>query len=213
MKKRTIADLILNILIVIFTVIGLISMLSNNSSGQGMLQSAGFKNLKYFTVLSNLCCGAVSLIYLITYAMNRRSSGWLDSLRLMMACAVAITFSVVAFMFGPLYGYSKMYLGSNLEFHLIVPVLAMIDICITEISVPFVTNLYSGIPEFVYGTGYVINIMVNGKGEWPKTNDFYGFMNWGYGVAAVIFVGIIVLAIVFSVVFWRINRRITHISA
>jgi uncharacterized protein (DUF486 family) len=35
--------------------------------------------------------------------------------------------------------------------------------------------------------------MVNGIGEWPDTNDWYGFLNWGWPVGIAIFVFVILL--------------------
>ena len=34
-------------------------------------------------------------------------------------------------------------------------------------------------------------ILINGKGKWPDSNDWYGFMNWGFGPALIIFAVII----------------------
>jgi len=50
------------------------------------------------------------------------------------------------------------------------------------------------IPTAVYGFLYTGNIIINGKGEWPDSNDFYGFLNWGYGFGAVIFAGTVTVS-------------------
>ena len=38
----------------------------------------------------------------------------------------------------------------------------------------------------MYAVYYVLNMVINGIGEWPATNDWYGFLNWGIGPGAVI---------------------------
>jgi len=52
-------------------------------------------------------------------------------------------------------------------------------------------TLVSGAPALVYGACYLANILINGRGEWPNSNDWYGFMNWGFGVSIVIFAVIV----------------------
>ena len=35
-----------------------------------------------------------------------------------------------------------------------------------------------------------MNILINGIGVWPDTNDWYGFLNWGLPMGLVIFAGL-----------------------
>ena len=112
-------------------------------------------------------------------------------LKLAATAAVTVTFLVVACFFGPLYGYGQLYLGSNLWFHLIIPLLAIVEFCLLNGEIPFRMTFLTGAPALIYGCFYLGNILINGKGEWPDTNDWYGFLNWGYGPAMVIFAVII----------------------
>ena len=48
-------------------------------------------------------------------------------------------------------------------------------------------------PPFLYGTGYAVNIAVNGIGKWPDTNDWYLFFHWGTGVGIGIYAAILAL--------------------
>ena len=52
-------------------------------------------------------------------------------------------------------------------------------------------NALALIPSILYAVYYVVNMVLNGVGEWPDTNDWYGFLNWGIpgaiGIAAGIF--------------------------
>ena len=53
--------------------------------------------------------------------------------------------------------------------------------------IPFRWTLYTMIPVLIYGAFYLGNILINGVGVWPDTNDFYGFVNWGLPVGIGIF--------------------------
>lgn len=68
--KREKAAKILNIIIIILTLIGLFVMLYNNSD-QGVFSTQGFANLKYYTVLSNLFCGLVAVIYGVVSLLSK----------------------------------------------------------------------------------------------------------------------------------------------
>ena len=54
---------ILNIIMVIFALIGIVLMVTGKEDGT--LQSTGIENFKYYTVLSNVFCGIVAGLYLI----------------------------------------------------------------------------------------------------------------------------------------------------
>ena len=109
-------ELILNLIIVIFAVIGIILMLTSEAE-EGALQSSGLENFKFYTVLTNVFCGIVALIYLVCI-FAKKDIGKMAALKLAAVCGVAITFAVVAFMFGPLYGFLQFYKRGNLFFHL-----------------------------------------------------------------------------------------------
>ena len=108
--------------------------------------------------------------------------------------AVAVTFFTVLLFLGPLYGHRYMYLGANLFFHLLIPLLAMLAFCLMEEKrLSFRESFLPVICPLIYGICYYINIQINGIGEWPDTNDFYGFLNWGLAFGFVIFGGILLL--------------------
>ena len=116
--------------------------------------------------------------------------------------SVGITFLTVVVFLGPLYGYPEMFAGPNLWLHLIVPVAALAEnflLCKTAFSAR--DNVLALVPVLIYGTGYILNNVINGIGEWPDTNDWYSFLMWGYPVGVVIFV-------VICLVGWAIGRSI-----
>lgn len=205
-KTRDTLSIILNSLIVLFAIIGTVIMMSSSSHGSG-LTAKGLKNLRYFTVLSNEFCAIVSLIWLIYRFSSRR---FFVLPKLIAAAAVGLTFVIVAFFLAPMYPALNLYKGGNLWFHLIIPVTAMIEFLITGFKepIPFRYTLISAISALVYGIGYLINILINGIGKWPDTNDWYGFLNWGYPVGFAIFASIILMNWIMACLLRFLNKVI-----
>ncbi len=154
----------------------------------GILASSGWVSLRYFTVLSNLFNGLIALIYALWLIKGVRITTGKKTLKLTAVSAVGLTFITVMVFLGPLYGYGMMFEGANLWMHLILPVLSFISFIAFEREqrIPFYYTYFAGIPTFVYEVCYVGNIILNGKGSWPDTNDFYGFLSWGNAIGAVI---------------------------
>lgn len=186
-KNRSKTELILNLIIVVLTVIGVILMLTGKPE-DGALHASGVENFKFYTVLTNVFCGVIALVDLI-FILIGKDTGKIRVLKLAAVCGVAITFAVVAFMFGPLYGYPQFYRGGNLFFHLLLPLTAMVEfIVVNRPYMPFKFTVFASVPTFLYGVGYMTNILINGiGGEWPNTNDFYAFLSWGWPVGIMIF--------------------------
>ena len=185
--KKHIPSLIMNFLIVIFVTVGFVVVMMPKKSPEGaVLAAKGLQNLRYYTVLSNLFCGIISLLWIVSELRGRRFSALL---KLMAAAAVSLTFSVVAFFLAPMNPGLNLYQDGNLWFHLIVPVTAMIEFLILDTEkVPLKKTLLTALPVLGYGVGYLINILINGIGKWPDSNDWYGFLNWGYPVGILIMV-------------------------
>lgn len=181
--------IILNLIIIILVVAGVLVMLKNSVSATG-LTASGWANLKFYTVLSNIFAGVVALLQVIRDFKDRH---YLRVLKLAAAAAVALTFIVVAAFFGPLYGWINLYQGSNLFFHLIVPVLCFFEFIFSgdEGSISLKHCAIASLSTVVYGIAYIINILINGIGEWPESNDWYGFLNWGFLTGFIIFAGIV----------------------
>ena len=206
-KEHKTFEIILNLIIVIFTVIGIILMLTSEAE-EGALQSSGIENFKFYTVLTNVFCGIVALIYLVCI-FAKKGTEKMAALKLAAVCGVAITFAVVAFMFGPLYGFPNFYKRGNLYFHLLLPVTAMIEfIAVKRRKMPFRYTVFAAIPTLLYAIGYLLNILINGLGgPWPDTNDFYGFLNWGWPIGIVIFTGIPLTAFAVACIFRAVSNK------
>lgn len=206
-SRRFDPEIILNIVIIILTVTGVAFMLTGKPE-EGALQATGFGNFKFYTVLTNVFCGIVSLIYLICL-LTGKGKEKMAALKLGAVCGVAITFAVVAFMFGPLYGFPQFYKRGNLFFHLILPVTAMLEFVIVRRKcIPFRYTVTAAVPTLIYGFCYMLNILINGiGGKWPDTNDFYGFLNWGWPVGIMIFTGITLSAFAAACLFRAISNK------
>ena len=165
--------------------------------GEGnLLTAAGLSSLKYFTVLSNLLAALAALVFVVSHLRANRKAGrragaavprWVEVLKYVAAAAVGLTFLVVLVFLGPLYGYAAMFLGANLYLHLVFPMAAMLEVVFLASYKPSGRdNLLALLPVTVYAAYYVLNMVINGIGEWPATNDWYGFLNWGIGPGVVI---------------------------
>ena len=116
-----------NILLVVFTAIGLWLMFSRRSAASpSEFLAKGFRNFKYFTTLSNVFCGLTAFSYLLAlfFAKKEKTGKILNALKIMSSAAVGVTFIVILGFLGPIYGYSRMYRSSNLWFHLLIPIFA-----------------------------------------------------------------------------------------
>ncbi|PWJ68781.1 hypothetical protein B0O40_2505 [Ruminococcaceae bacterium R-25] len=206
-KEHKTFEIILNLIIVIFTVIGIILMLTSKAE-EGALQSSGIENFKFYTVLTNVFCGIVASVFLV-FKLLKKDTEKIRALKLAAVVGVAITFAVVAFMFGPLYGFLQFYKRGNLYFHLLLPVTAMIEfIVVRRKKMPFRYAVYAAVPTLIYAIGYLLNILINGiGGAWPDTNDFYGFLNWGWPVGIAIFTGIPLTAFGVACIFRAISNK------
>ena len=132
----------------------------------------------------------------------------------MASSAVMLTFMIIACFLGPLYPDLNMYEGGNLFFHLIVPILGMIDFTVLESKgeVPFKYTFISALTSLIYGNLYLANVMINGKGEWPDTNDWYGFLNWGYPIGIAIFGFIVLLNFAIACILRWLNIRFNKVK-
>ena len=207
---KSIIRLILNILMAGVIIAAWLHMFF---AGGGVLAHEGFSNLRFYTVLSNLLEGIASVIWVVAFAKDSAGSRkgsdapvasareraetatciapWVEVLKYVAGVSVFLTFSIVAFFLGPLYGHAMMYHGANLWFHLLIPVIAVIEAALlTDRRITARDNRLALYPTILYGIVYMLNNLINGIGQWPNTNDWYGFLLWGWPVGILIFIGI-----------------------
>lgn len=68
--------------------------------------------------------------------------------------------------------------------------------------------VFAAIPTLLYAIGYMLNILINGiGGPWPYTNDFYGFLNWGWGGGIAVFFGVPLLSFGIACIFRAVSNK------
>ncbi len=202
-----------DIVIVLLTIYATYIMFTRAGDGTGLM-SAGFNNLKYFTVLSNEFCGVVAAMSLIRGIITTDELNF-TTLKFIAATMTGVTFAVVAGFLQPVYPEMNMYKNANLYFHLIIPVIAMAQFLFIYAGrgvLSFKRTFFAMMPPAIYGLGYILNILINGFGEWPHSNDWYGFLNWGWGVGAGIFGGIILFSWILGCALWGLGRAVTGLK-
>ena len=168
--------------------------------GTGSLVQNGIGSLRYFTMLSNLFVGFVAIAWLTGARIER--------LKYIAAASVGLTCATVLGFLGPIYGYKEMLAGANLFMHLVTPVAAMAEIIfLSDASFTRRDNRLAVIPPLLYGLVYLINILINGRGEWPVTNDWYFFFAWGYPVGILIYAVLLTVTWLLGLLMRKLQRR------
>ena len=153
----------------------------------GALTATGAANLKYYTVLSNLLAAGASVFYCAA-AVSGRGVAAAERVKFVAAVTISITFLVVVAFLGPLFGYATMFAGPNFWFHLAAPLACVAECALWGRPPRRIKGvLWALLPLAVYGVCYLANVIINGPGEWPNVNDFYGFATWGVPVGVALF--------------------------
>lgn len=195
--------------------------------GTGSLVQNGIGSLRYFTLLSNLFAGTVAAVWLVRQRSEGEPAGdaeesdevepgsrgddgaRLETLKFVAAASVGLTCATVLGFLGLLYGYKEMLAGANLFLHLLVPLAAIAEVIfLSDASFTRRHNALAVIPPLLYGIGYLANILINGMGEWPDTNDWYFFFAWGYGIGAVIYVALIAVTWLIGLLMRKLHAKL-----
>jgi len=210
-----------NILIVLMVAYGIFLMMSltadkigeNGAAGGGALLTAGLRNMRFFTMLSNVLAGITAVVFLAVYLAGRTggtpetgASGaggfavpvWLAVLKYAAAVSVTLTLVVVLVFLGPRIGYAYLFTGPNLWFHLIVPVAAIIEFIWLDSfegfpKMGFPAALIAVVPMLLYGVWYFLNVLRGGMADGRYVNDWYGFASWGIPASFIVFAVVAVL--------------------
>ena len=185
----TTVSFLLNLLIFILTVLALYMMISG-SAGDKVLSGKGLKAFRYFTVDSNVLMGLVALLYALQLLPELRSScdfqasRWVILVKLTATSAVALTMFTVLVFLGPTCkdGYLSMFKGGNFFFHLIIPLLGILDFVffVPKGQLRFADTVYGLIPTLLYGAAYTVNVLKHAEnGRVSGKYDWYGFVRGG----------------------------------
>ena len=146
----------------------------------GALTARGLSSLKYFTVLSNLLACAGSLAYAVCLVRLMGSGAPIPYavtlLKYAGAVSVTLTLLTVVLFLGPTAkeGFGSMFRGANLWFHLVVPLLCILDFCVLNPDgpLPFAASFVACAPMALYSVYYLGNILANGVGDETRWNDW-----------------------------------------
>lgn len=183
------------------------------------LAAMGLGSLKYFTVLSNLLLGLASLVYAICIIRflrgGARIPSWAHKLKYAATVAVTVTLMTVLLFLGPTLGYPLMFVGANLWFHLILPVLAIVEFIFLDTAneLSFKSTLLGVVPTLLYGIVYCGNILMNGVGSGATTNDWYGFTMWGVEFIPVVLLVMLLATWLFAIIIYAANAAVRRRSA
>ncbi len=178
-KVFNIFSFIINILIVVFTVYAVSTFYTG--IGDGNMAVEGTKSFRYFTVDSNILAAILSAIMLVFNIkriknINTEVPNSIRLMKFMSTVAVTLTMITACFFLSTIYSLKMMISGNCFFLHLITPLLAIITCTVFEAdkNLSFKEILTGLIPTVVYGTVYVIMVLIIGKanGGWE---DFYSF--------------------------------------
>ena len=213
-------SLVLNILIVIFTIFATTAMFTGFKFMHGhdvVLQSTKLGMLRFFTVQSNILMGIIALFFAcleikLLKGKIEEISTKAYVLKLMATTAVGLTFLVVFAYLGPIteYGIIAMIMNSNLFFHLITPLLSMICFAAFERTnkVKFKYTFWGIIPTFLYAIYYMINIFVHMEnGKVSPVYDWYWFVQNGVWTAIIVVPLMFFITYLITLLLWRINKK------
>ena len=210
MKKKT--SLIINAVIFILTVFASFLMFTGikiTNGAEPILETTKLGMFKFFTVDSNLFMGIVSLIFVIK---NKSITKNMYRLKLMSTTAVSLTLIVVLAYLAPISqgGLKSMLQNSNLFFHLIIPVLSIINFTIFENTnkLKIKDTLYGLIPTIIYAILYVINLIIHiESNEISPKYDWYWFAQNGILQAILTAITIITTTYIITLLLWKLNKR------
>ena len=219
MKKSLIVSLILNIITIIMVVVACIIMFTGFKFMHGYelpLECSGIEFLKFFTVESNIFVGITSLLFgveevLIINNKRKNIDGKLYLLKYMSVSAVSLTFFVVFTYLWSIseHGLMPLLMNSNLFFHLIIPVISIINFVIFERTniLKYKHSFYGIIPTVLYGIYYLINILIHMENGMVSTKyDHYWFVQNGVATAVIVVPVIFLISYVISLLLWKLNH-------
>lgn len=215
MKKIKIA-LILNSVIFTAGVLGVVFTFTGVRLTGAEGTVSGLEALRYFTVLSNifaLLISGVAAIYEYLFIKGKitKIPTPLYILKLSATTCVALTFLIVMIYLAPFNpdGFFSMFDNSNLLFHFVIPVLAIITFVLYEKTevIKFRYTFVSSIPTLVYGIAYAIVVALHTiDGEVIPEYDIYRFFYAGTLAAVGFYIVILGLTYLTSFLLWKLNK-------
>lgn len=217
MNKKDKISVIINILIFIFVTIATIFMFTGFKFMHGIepvLESTKLGMLKFFTVQSNMFMGLVALLFALKKILKQKITRLDYILNLMSTTAVSLTFVVVFAYLGPISkgGISSMLQNSNLFFHLIVPVLSIINYIFFEKvdKMTFKDSIFGVVPALLYSVYYITNIIIHiENGKVSPIYDWYWFIQNGLWTAFIVGPLLILITYIITLILLKLNQKLS----
>lgn len=171
-NKKIKISLTINIIIVVLTIIASIIMFTGFKfmEGEYVLESTKIGMFKFFTVDSNIFMGIIALIFAIKeIKILKEKATYIPEkiyiLKLMATTSVGLTFLTVFGYLGPIAegGVPSLIKNSNLFFHLLIPLLSILNFILFEKTdkFKFKDTFYGVVPALAYALFYLINILIH----------------------------------------------------
>ena len=213
MKKK--AALTINIIIVLLTIFASILMFTGIKITHGVepiLETTKLGMLKFFTVQSNMFMGIIALLFAILELKNKEISKNMYRLKLMSTTAVSLTFIMVFIYLGPIApnGIISLLQNSNIFFHLVIPVLSIINLILFEKTdkLNLKDTLYGLVPTLLYSSMYTTNILIHMEnGKVSTKYDFYWLAQHGVQASLMSILMIPLLTYIISFTLFKLNKR------
>ena len=134
-------------------------------------------------------------------------------LKLMATSAVGLTFFIVFAYLGPITegGIISMLMNSNLFFHLIIPVIGILNFIFFEETdkIKFKDTFYGLIPTAIYEIYYMINVFIHMEdGKVSPIYDWYWFVQNGVWTAVIVAPMILLITYIICLIIWNLNATV-----
>lgn len=219
-SKKIKISLCINFIVFIMVVFASIVMFTGFKFMYGIepeLESTKLGMFRFFTVDSNIFMGIMALIFgFKEIELLKGKIEYIPTkfyvLKLMATVGVGLTFLTVFGYLGPISkgGIPSMLMNSNLFFHLLIPVLSMINFVIFERTdgLKFKYSFYGVLTALLYSLYYLINVLIHMENGTVSTKyDWYWFVQGGIWQIIVVLPMMLVITYVISLLLWRFNKK------
>ena len=218
-KVKIRISLYINVIVAILTVIASIIMFSGFKFMHGVepvLETTKVSMFRFFTVDSNLLMGVAAVLFAIQEKKilnDKRRTIPINIyiLKLMGTTSVGLTFFTVFVFLGPMSpgGIPSMIRNSNLFFHLLIPVMSILNFILLERTnkLKFRHTLYGLVPTILYEMYYLTNVLIHTENGMVSTEyDWYWFVQIGVWASVIIAPLMLIITYLISLVLWRLNK-------
>ena len=218
-NKKMRVSFVVNIIIFLLTIAASIIMFTGYKfmGDEIVLEETKIGMLKFFTVDSNIFMGIMAAIFAvkeinIIKGKQTEISSKIYGLKLMATTGVALTFLTVIAYLGPISegGTPSMLKNSNLFFHLLIPVISIVNFVFFERTDKLVfKNSFLGlIPMFLYSIFYLSNVLIHMEnGIVSPKYDWYWFVQGGVWQIIIVLPLMMGVTYLISLLLWAGNRK------